>query len=199
MGYPSVSYSFSTGKIKSAYFNQNFADLIAALGDGSKDLNMANVYGTATNAAFANACIDTYTRTTGTSVAARGVAISASSGSWTDTTGGYVAVTNLSVTIVTSGRPVMVMLIPTTSTSSVSSAATASPADGYFKFLRDATSIGILLFSMDETATTNIPPSSLCVVDAVAAGSYTYTVQAKSNGAGDTVGVTNCKLCAYEL
>jgi hypothetical protein len=160
-------------------------------------------------AASANTVVDTYTRTTGTSVAARGVAISSSSGSFLyNTDASYVDVTNLSVTIVTSGRPVMLMIVAAgTSASSqtglyAESIASAGHISMFIRLVRDVTTI------LDTTLQQYIPASSgvgiimpggVPFIDAPAAGTYTYKVQVARGNSNSSARVNSCKLVAFEL
>ena len=146
-------------------------------------------------------------RATGTSVAAGGVAISASSGTYTNSTQTYSDVTNLSVTIVTTGRPVFVGLMSSGAASSSTvggSTTSASNNPGIIlKFVRDSTDISIQeINTVSDSSDGYIvtPPSSFYHVDAVAAGTYTYKVQGKTTSAANTSSsVVDTKLIAYEL
>jgi len=59
----------------------------------------------------ANAIADSRTRAVGSTVGAGGIAISPSCGSFTTSSGSFVSVTNLSVTLTTTGRPVSLALV----------------------------------------------------------------------------------------
>lgn len=144
-------------------------------------------------------------RATGTSVAAGGVAISASSGPFDTTSATYVAVTNLSVTITTTGRPVMVMLVPDpalVNTSSIGIIRSGSSAQGSFQISRGGSPIAQVDLSNDNgsgsIASNRIPPGAMRTLDVIAAGTYTYTVEALA-GSGSTAQVRHCDLVAYEL
>jgi hypothetical protein len=150
----------------------------------------------------ANSVAAARTRATGTSVAAGGVAISATCGAFSDNSGSFVDVTNLSVTIISSGRPVEIRLVSDASGSAsvieASSASNGSP-QGLYKILRGATEVAQYSLSAgDATKVAQNPSSAICVVDAVAAGTYTYKLQARLF-AGSLVKVSFAKLIAYEL
>lgn len=132
-------------------------------------------------------------RSTGTTVAAGGVAISASSGSFSTSSATYVAVTNLSVTITTSGRPVFVGLISDGS-ALISDLAISGVATAGFGIFRDATEVGTYFLS---TSNIIIPSSTLSSIDAVGAGTYTYSMKALCSGG--SISVIRAKLVAYEL
>jgi hypothetical protein len=140
-------------------------------------------------------------RATGTSVAAGGVAISASCGNFTTTSASYVDVTNLSVTIVSTGRPIMLLLTPEAS-------ATTNPAaigrtggnGGFLKLLRDATVVGYWNINPpnDVAQACQLPAGMVQMVDVPAAGTYTYKLQAFAGGGNATL-VSYSRLVAYEL
>jgi hypothetical protein len=146
-------------------------------------------------------------RATGTTVAAGGVAISASSGSYSNATTTYTDVTNLSVTISTTGRPVFVGLMSSgTASSSTVGGSTTSASNNpgiILKFVRGATDISIQEINTVSDSTDGYivtPPSSFHHVDVVAAGTYTYKVQAKTTSAVNTNStVVDTKLVVYEL
>lgn len=158
----------------------------------------------------ANKVIDAYTRSTGASVGVRGVAISSSCGTFTTTSASEVDITNLSVTIITSGRPIFIGLIPNNDLASLGGdvrttdlASTGTSGDIFFE--RDSTVIGRqnISLTVDTTATENtleirLPCSSFSTVDFPAAGTYTYKAQASAS-TGDTTTVFRARLIAYEL
>lgn len=146
------------------------------------------------------------TRATGTTVGAGGVAISGSSGNFTTTSSSAVDITNLSITITTSGRPVFVGFMDDYAATGqvasigVSKGATATEASGNITLYRDATAISST--NMDSYSTgiviLKIPPGSVSMIDAVAAGTYTYKAQANAVSP-TTTAVSYCKLVVYEL
>jgi len=156
-------------------------------------------------AAFGNKCIDVSTRATGASVGIRGVAIATNQASASGSSATYVDVTNATITITTSGRPVIITAVSTDATGpgflAVSKTA-AGTAQANIKLVRGVTDIGaydIETASSNATdLTINFPPSSLLFLDAVAAGTYTYKLQIRlTNGTSYSVG--GFKLIAYEL
>lgn len=142
-------------------------------------------------------------RSTGTSVSAGGIAVSTSSGSFSTTSASYVNVTNLSVTLVTTGRPIWVGLV----SDNVSSGAelvvflNTGNAIGIFQFLRGATVVGVQNVQVSGTGSvvSAVPSGSLYCLDIVSAGTYTYTLQALSAITGANVSVRNSLLVAYEI
>lgn len=169
---------------------------------------------TASTSTGANSVIDKYTRTTGTSVGARGVAIGTSTGTFSTTSTSFVDITNATVTITTSGRPVYIVVVPVAdinfsymqlSDSGLANVATISLfAD--IQCLRGATNIGRHRITNSLTINTNdiddlginIPYGSLVWVDVVSAGTYTYKLQARV-GTNNDLGFRHANLVAYEL
>ena len=130
--------------------------------------------------------------------------ISSSSGSFTTTSTSYVDVTNLSVTITTSGRPVMIGMTMDGSTSPTSSlraynTSTGSIANGSIKFVRDSTDIGALsLVANGVNASVGCSSVGAMMIDHPAAGTYTYKLQGITVSPA-TLEVTHWKLFAYEI
>jgi hypothetical protein len=139
--------------------------------------------------------------------AALGQGISSSTASFTTTSTSYVDVTNATATVVVTGRPVRIELMPGSSSSAgyigVEASSQAIVA-AEFKLIRGSTDIGIVSLERAETAAltvsgTRVPPGCLSMIDTGAAeGTHIYKLQAKAQ-AGTTVSVTNCKLVVYEL
>lgn len=158
----------------------------------------ANAIGVAMAATGANAVAASRTRSTGTSVGIGGVAISSSSGAYSSSSGSFTAVTNLSVTITTSGRPVMVLLMSdgTGSTTGANFGQTGSGAvAALFQVLRGGTQVSII--EPEGQTPALYPPGALSVIDMPSAGTYTYSIT--SRAIGSTAVVNNCVLAAYEL
>jgi len=150
----------------------------------SASITGANIAGTTITAS--NIVNNTITRT---QLASVGQQISASSGAYSLPIGGYVTVTNLSVTITTSGRPVHLFL---QSDGGGSSSFVNASSGGFAQFVRGGTSLGSM-----NIPTSQGPPSAFMILDTPAAGTYTYSFQASIvNGSG---AVAYCKLVAYEL
>lgn len=142
-------------------------------------------------------------RSTGTTVSAGGVAISASSGAFITSSATPIAVTNLSVTITTIGRPVVLMLVPDGSTTDVSQIQAISSGGSYaarFFILRDSAVIGIFGFDgIDASGSApGIPPSSVQMIDPTTAAAHTYSVQVEASFPSN-VSVNYVKLVAYEI
>ncbi len=176
---------------------------------GNLGLNTADTIAAAITSTGSNAISAARTRATGTTVAAGGVGISSSCGFFQVTTSIATDVTNLSVTITTSGRPVFVGLVAdgTSNVSYMGCFANTSVTQiaAYFSILRGASLISENLVEF-QAGTSSIqwisyvPCSSLSYIDAVAAGTYTYKIQVRNTGGtGTTVAVGWSKLVAYEL
>lgn len=161
----------------------------------------------------ANAVAATRTRATGTSVGAGGVAISSSSGNFITTTDNtYTDVTNLSVTIVTSGRPICIRLVAdgTSNNSEVFLSGTSFASNGIlagrFRLKRDSTTISNSTFAVPVDTTTGAKSISilpaLSYIDAVAAGTYVYKLQVtpvQTSVTGLSLQINYCVLVVYEL
>jgi hypothetical protein len=136
-------------------------------------------------------------------------AVSSNSGTFTTTatTVGGVDVTNLNVSITTSGRPVMVTLMAADGGVAAyigAFATTGTRTNSNIYFYRNGVQINYCLVALETAGAgayyeTAVPPSSFALVDVNApAGKHTYSVKARA-GTGDTCTVVECKLVAYEL
>ncbi len=144
-------------------------------------------------------------RTTGTTVAAGGVAISTASGSFTTTSTSLTDITNLTVTIITTGRPVFVGLIG----GYVGAACpTGDFCQAIFALLRGSTNLTGSLPTQSGTAgsgtlnpSVRLPAGAVYFVDVGAtAGTYTYKAQAlATNLVGGNRAECSAYLVAYEL
>jgi len=124
--------------------------------------------------------------------AAVGQQVSASCGNFTTTTT-LSNVTNLSVTIVTTGRPAMVLIQP--DTGGTSDLLIPSGVTLTVTLLRDGATIGSGSYNSNfNTLSTGL---SIVVLDTLSAASHTWTVQAVTNTG--TAQVQNYILAAYEL
>lgn len=145
-------------------------------------------------------------------LAALGQQISSASGTFStsSTTTGGTAVTNLSVSITTSGRPVYLGLMadgtngsgPSNSSQISVFIASASDVTGEIYLYRDSSILAestIFASGLSSTLRTSVPPGSIWIIDPVGAGTYTYSVKARVASASDSIAVTNIKLIAYEL
>jgi hypothetical protein len=130
---------------------------------------------------------------------------SASTGTGFTGSTSFVNLPNLSTTEITVGRPVYMMLSSDGqgSPSYLDSATTGSNAAvSYIQFSRSGTSIAI--FALGSTSPTTgsngiaLPPSSFAFLDAPSAGSYNYTVQAKSLSGTDLF-YSNVVLVTWQL
>lgn len=145
-----------------------------------------------------------------------GQQVSSSCGTFGTNSATLTDVTNLSVSLTTTGRPVILVLVP--------DAASALPCyvgayqstnvdlgpQAEFAILRDAAVISrhqVSAFgsavTSDYISSTYVPPGSVMTLDAPAAGTYTYKVQARYSSFTVTANMQavalNVKLVAYEL
>lgn len=132
---------------------------------------------------------------------ALGQQVSASSGAFTTTSGTYVDVTNLSVTITTTGRPVYLGL----NGGWVGVSMSGTDALGSLSIKRGSTAILTSNIAVSAEATDgstvtqlSVPSSCLSFIDIPAAGTYTYKVQALAL-VTSTTSVNNATLVAFEL
>lgn len=126
-----------------------------------------------------------------------GQQLSSASGSFSTSSTSYVDVTNQTVTITTTGRPVRLALIPSSggSASFLSCTAVSTCA---VQFIRDGTDpLGDITFAVTDSSSA-FPSTGFGGYDFPAAGSHTYKLQAKVQNPG-SVAVSNVKLLAYEL
>lgn len=159
----------------------------------------------------ANAIANTRTRTVASTVGVGGIAISSSSGFFTTTSTTFTAVTNLSVTITTSGRPVFVGLRSDGSGSSSSIACITSSRDAnlsaQFGIYNGVSQVSLSNINLEDSSPpaaleNSVPSSALWTIDtgvSGSAGTYTYTVQANINASTGNAVVAYAQLIAYEL
>jgi hypothetical protein len=126
-----------------------------------------------------------------------GQQISSSCGNFSTSSDSFVDVTNLSVSITTLGRPVMVFLQP------VADSNIYTPNDGSvnakIRITRDGVEISQFTITGYSASYAFYTPSML-TMDVVAAGSYNYKLQAiVENLTNKSVYINNYKLVAYEL
>ena len=133
-----------------------------------------------------------------------GQQISSSSGSFSTSNGSLTDVTNLSVTLTTTGRPVILAIISDGSGSNCSIGGSAGGGNSErsrvnIAFLRDASQIAKydIFFDADGLTDSKVP-GGIFHIDTPSSGTYTYKVQASVVNA-NSVEVLNAKLIAYEL
>ncbi len=129
--------------------------------------------------------------------------LSASCGTYFMSSAAYEDVTNLSVTITTTGKPVHIVLV--NGHASITGA-NVNTATGYVKLLRGVTDISAITMNTqdaDRAATADpqvfYPSGSFAWVDTPAAGTYTYKVQIKSLTTATTTAIIDSKLFVKEI
>ncbi len=133
-----------------------------------------------------------------------GQQISSSSGTFTSTSSALTAVTNLSVTITTSGRPVMLMLqsAGAAGQASMGKYESGSGDCGFeYAFYRGGSPLALYFATGQSGPDAALQtPSGNCAMylDVVAAGTYTYAFYMGTSGTG-TVACNGMVLVAYEL
>lgn len=152
-------------------------------------------------------------RSTGTTVTSPDIALSNSSGSYSNTTTSFIDITNLSVTITTTGRPVKVELVPDgtvessptiTTTTGVRCLSDNALGVSVFVLERNSSDVGqCLIEHRDNTGSGSnsiiLPPNLISFIDTPSAGTHTYLVKARNTGLGDSTVVIDVKLLVYEL
>jgi hypothetical protein len=128
-------------------------------------------------------------------LAALNYQISGESGTFTYSGPGSVAVTNLSITLTTSGRPVRLFLQPVAASINTANLQVAAGAGATFQLFRGATDIFEIVFG-NPGSTSKPQAQPLDVIDTPTAGTYTYQVKL-NNGGG--VQVNHFTLVGYEL
>lgn len=163
----------------------------------------ADTIGVAMTSTGANSIANARTRAVASTVGIGGVAISASSGAFTTTAVILTNVTNLSVTITTTGRPVFVGMIPDGSLTLnhyayMGCSGSAGPISSHLAIYNGS-------FIVDQTEISSsgteigVPPS-FYTIDTPAAGTITYQIQTRSlSGSSVTSIINDCALTAYEL
>lgn len=190
--------------------------LPAALPASQKFATVDNSGNIAANWAVDNSTLEVSTNTvqvknggiTKPKLAALGQQLSSSSGAYVGNAVSPTDVTNLTVTITTTGRPVFIGLIGdgSTSLSEIYADRSAEVAGVKVYIVQGSTIIANYRIQSDTTGsggTTKIrvPPSSVSFIDVPSANTYTYKIQAEVTDAGSSpsYGFTNIKLIAYEL
>lgn len=137
--------------------------------------------------------------------------ISSSCGSFSTSSKNLIDITNLSVTITTTGRPVMVVLVPdgSTDTSYVASHVTTQTANNigciaisrngdivFNNYLKYVSKLSIFTKVAYDI---RMPPGSISVLDFVEAGTHNYKARARTLYDYGQTQALYCKLLAYEL
>lgn len=181
----------------------NYASISGGL-VGSNLANLTITAGKIANATITTTQISASAGILGTQLAAATVArsnqvavgqqISSSSGAFSTASTSFVDVTNLSVSITTSGRPV-VLLLQNDASGNAGSLVNSSGGAIVLQVLQGVTSVALY------SVATNAQLSTVYLLDTPAAGTYTYKVQAHgvSLGGSVSVQVNRAKLVAYEL
>lgn len=132
------------------------------------------------------------------------VANSASCGNFNTSSGIFTNVTNLSISLATTGRPVEIKLIPDggSSSSFIEVDGNTGTAEGDFKILRNGSDLALFnlqsLTGSGSATELRVPPSNINYVDRPSNGTQTYVLQARIN-TGSSITVFNCTLMAYEI
>jgi hypothetical protein len=164
----------------------------------------ANSIGSAMTATGANVVASVRTRavtTNGTDPGAGGIVISTSCGDFFITAGSYTDITNLSVTLTVSGRPVMITLMPVGSSvfESGISLGGGLPISAYLRLLRNgATNLSALVYQKSASGVDLLPFAGFSFVDNPGAGTHSYKLQGYVTSS-DSAEFRYYKLMAYEI
>jgi hypothetical protein len=140
--------------------------------------------------------------------AALGQQTSGSSSTFSTSSTSATDVSNLTVTITTTGRPVFVGMIHEggSSVGALAFARNGEQAGAVFLIKRGSTTVTTSQFEAQTInsggfTAASIPCSSVFYIDTPSSGSYTYKIQTYNefSGASTSVAVNFCKLIAYEL
>lgn len=131
--------------------------------------------------------------------------ISASSGVYSTASTSLTAVTNMSVSITTTGNPVMLYLQDDGSLSGNGSNVSVSSTNGIltygnFAWFRGSTQLTQMQIVPQNSASGYpMPAGNLLFMDSPAAGTYTYTLKVKCSGSSTGIQVYYQNMVAYEL
>jgi hypothetical protein len=142
-------------------------------------------------------------------LAALGDQVSGASGSWSTSGAGFTQVTNQSVTITSTGRPIWVGLVYDSSSSTAGAIkvniASGSFASGSIKIDRTTGASTVTTFFSEVFTYANgatdvscgVPLSSIRQIDVIGTGTHTFKLLGAANSG--TLEVVNTRLVAYEL
>lgn len=188
--YNLVLPSGNAGEVNSFMLSDTSGNMSYAAVDGTTILNGSGTV-SAGVMQTANYAANSVTRP---KLVAVGQQISSSSGLFSTASATYVSVTNMNVTITTTGRPVVLAILPPGGGSSA-----FFTSDGAIKIAINNGSSNIAEWALQPAPTgTWILPGSLWFLDVPGASTITYTVKALLTS-GTFCNVDNCKLAAYEL
>ena len=143
-------------------------------------------------------------RSIGTNVGVGGIAVSQPSGLWQNGTTNFQDISNLVVTVQTTGRPVMLQLIAADPALSVVEAfqqGGGAPPDAYYKITRNGGDIWWARLAK-ETGGSGflvVPPGIINHVDFPAAGTHTYRLRGAGASPNSIAYLGSCMLVAFEL
>lgn len=201
-----ASAKFAPGSVTTAKFQSNTVTT-SKLADSPDGIEAAKINDLAVTTAKINDSAATTAKFNSAAVTYAKLAsvtssISSSSGSYSSTSDTYVNVTNQSVTVTTTGRPVLVF-ITTTSTDGTAVTNVTNDSNGGIAFLRiqrNGTTIYESIFS--RVLSSGVQFFFTNSIDQPSAGSNTYTVDIKRTNfapSNVTLAYTNLQLRAVEL
>lgn len=201
----SAKGDYDCGRVISSTSVSSSSDTAGALYATSALSVRARLLGTVTAARNSSIQWQTPTAVNLSSNSNKGLAISSGSGDFSTTSSSFVDITNLSLTITTSGRPVRVFTIPDTSITNGrngfvcalgASYSLNSPAN--IQAVRGTVSVGIIAFQPSTINTAITVPPIFESIDFPPAGTYTYKLQLH-NAASGTAYCRYARLIVYEI
>lgn len=123
--------------------------------------------------------------------------ISSSSGTFSTSSASFTAVTNLSVSVTTNGRPAVILIQPDGTTNAALIDMFGGGATGEIRITRGGSNIGTWPIPNVNDGSGTDTTASYTIVDDVSAGTYTYAVEVKASGGSALI--QRVKLVAYEM
>lgn len=133
-----------------------------------------------------------FTAPTVTTVKIGQLAISNSCGSFSTTSSTFVTITNMVINMPTSGKPVIIQIVPDSTGASTIQSVNPGSGSSTIEVTANGTLIGSYVF-------TNLQLPVMNFIHSPPAGQYQYAAFAKVQSGATEVLLTNCRLMAYEL
>lgn len=139
-------------------------------------------------------------------LAAPNLQISSTASAFTTTSTSFQTVTNLTVSITSTGRPIYIGFIPTTTAGYWQINSTLIGGQDTIsmpvRLQRDAVTVAsweLTLSTNDDSEYLRLPPSGLFFIEQPSAGTYTYTVDIRCGGSTMRADATQLKIFALEM
>ena len=158
--------------------------------------------GTSMTATGANAIRATMTKTVSNTAPLGGVMTTPSCGSFSTASLSLTPITNLSGTLTTAGKPIVLMIQSDANISGAFYSFSSAGGSPLFNivYVIDGVSVGYSQYGLTTLGTRFAPGSLNFVATGIAAGAHTISLQCfVISGTSATLFMTNCTLVAYEL